>query len=457
MPHSLRCPHWEILSAQSSCRLKAKHQHNRAALMSQTEAYIDELDSQLRGLTMKEIDEHPSKSREQFAMEFFELATAKEQINQFSDAADFYRKSYKLDEKVDLKYREKHFKKKPAESNSESAPAKPTVKLNLGKIDVAKLLQSFETSEILPENEEEPVPISILPNEIIEHIMIILLNDYTPSWVNLSLACKKFAFIGFHNKNIWRVLAEKLVYPNQVYKLEDCDEGGDEDESEKEYGITPEETQRRFEEQQQLQLALVRSQWGFNFKKMLAERPFLKYQGVYISKVTYMREGGRAENSNGWNLPLRIITYYRYYRFYPDGTCLKMMSIVEPAKVVRRLHKGFKVSELEIPLPEGPQHHLQHHHSWLQVRRGTFTITLDGHVETNCEGSVPQYRFIDKFKIVHGGRHTRHSKLEWLEMGFYNPETEKYNTLSRENERDFIFSRVRSYAEAPTPSISDNK
>lgn len=360
---------------------------------------MEELEEELRNMSLKDINDHPTKSKKQIAMEFFELATKKESIGQLHDAADFYRKAYKLNEKVDLEYREKLFSVPSTDDGT--VQRQPLKILDLSKIKVYKLLDTFSDCEIISEDEEKPC-IGVLPNEIIEHIMMDLMAVDTPTWVSLSLTCKRMVFIGFKSMNLWRYLSMELVYPAQYYK--DCD------------GV-------KFKQ-------LIKIQWGFNYYKMLNERPFLKFGGVYISKVTYMREGEMAENSNSWNLPFRMITYYRYYRFYADGGCLKLLSVLDPEKVVRSMKRG--------QLNEGGDN------KWLQIYHGRYTMTLQGDVETNCEGSVPGYRFIDSFKIANGGKYHRHNKLQWKAMRCIRGEFD--SELSIRNERDFIFSRVRAFS-----------
>lgn len=398
---------------------------------------IDKLESELQGITIKEINDHPTKSREEIAFELFVLASEKEQVGQLNDAADYYWKAFKLDDKVDLKYREKYFEEAKTEESrqimtrtkdqlkiagrSNRSNAKP-LELNRGRL--IELLDSYSTCDFVADDEEKPVYLQKLPYEVIENIMELLLIQDTPTWVDFSLCCKKLAFIGFRDKNIWSKLSQ-LVYDKQVYR--------DNDEEKFKY--------------------LIKSQWGIKHYQMLNMRPFIKYRGVYISKVSYMKEGARSENSNSWNLPYRIITYYRYYRFFPDGTCLKIITVLEPKRVIPKLHKGYKVSEdVELMKEDVREEDVQSpvdnfsNRSWLRIFAGTFTMTLQGEVETNCDGPVEKYRFIDKFTIGSTGKYHRHNKLQWVDLGFYDTINRTHSSLNRDNEKDFVFSRVKSYS-----------
>lgn len=400
------------------------------------------LEAELKDLSIKEINEHPTKSREEIALDLFEIASAKESIGQLSDASDYYWKAFKLDEKVDLKYRERFFKLYNVEESQKMFKAKERLKrvppadphirpLELNRTELLKLLESYSECEYIPDNEDKPVMLAKLPYEVILRILDVLLVSDTPSWLNFSITCKKLAYVGFLEKSVWSKLCQ-LAYERQNYV--------DNDEAKFKY--------------------LIKSQWDNNYYKMLSERPFLKYRGVYISKVTYMKEGARSENSNSWTLPYRMISYYRYYRFYADGTCLKIITVLEPKKVIPKLHKGYKVTEDEELMKENLQFEAEIREngtnkspvdnfsgrSWLRIFSGTYAISLQGDVETNCDGPVEKYRFIDKFKIVNSGKYHRHNKLQWVDLGFYDTVNRTHSSLNRDNEKDFVFSRVKSYS-----------
>lgn len=411
---------------------------------------IEKLENRLSNISIKEIKEHPTKSKEDFALELFELASEKERVGKLNDAADYYWKAFKLDDKVDLKYRQKYFEnldksdKKLIESkqintikdainnnNSDKKKGSKRKPLELNKTQLINLLDSYSTCELKPLDEEQPLLINSLPYEILLKIMETLLIEDTPSWINFSLVCKKLAYIGFRDKNIWSNLC-KLIYNRQSYI----------DNDEEKFKV------------------LIKQQWGIDNYKMLNERPFIKFRGVYISKVSYMKEGARSENSNSWNLPYRIITYYRYYRFYADGTCLKIITILEPSKVIKRLYKGYNTQsdeELikmnETAISTGSNEISQEptpvsafiNRNWLTMYSGTYKISLQGDVETDCNGPVQKYRFIDKFKITNTGKYHRHNKLEWVDLGFYDTINRTHSSLNRDNEKDFVFSRVNSY------------
>ncbi|EDN07181.1 conserved hypothetical protein [Histoplasma mississippiense (nom. inval.)] len=58
-----------------------------------------------------------------------------------------------------------------------------------------------------------------------------------------------------------------------------------------------------------------------------------------------------------WNTPIHIVTYYRYLRFYPDGSVISLLTTTEPVDVVRYISK----KNLET-LHVGTHSHRRHQH-----------------------------------------------------------------------------------------------
>ncbi|KAI9595042.1 hypothetical protein BDF19DRAFT_443268 [Syncephalis fuscata] len=67
---------------------------------------------------------------------------------------------------------------------------------------------------------------------------------------------------------------------------------------------------------------------------MYIDRPRVRVDGVYISTCFYIREG---LSENTYYQPVHLVTYYRYLRFFRDGSCIARLTSDEPAQVVRGL------------------------------------------------------------------------------------------------------------------------
>ncbi len=69
---------------------------------------------------------------------------------------------------------------------------------------------------------------------------------------------------------------------------------------------------------------------------MYLTRPRLNYDGVYISKTSYVRAG--EQSLDNFYSPWHLVEYYRYLRFFADGTVLFMTCAEEPKNIVNRLN-----------------------------------------------------------------------------------------------------------------------
>lgn len=72
---------------------------------------------------------------------------------------------------------------------------------------------------------------------------------------------------------------------------------------------------------------------------MFIERPRAWFNGCYISKTTYLRYGERSFQDQFYR-PVHLVEYYRYIRFYPDGSVLMTTTAEEPQQVVGKLQSG---------------------------------------------------------------------------------------------------------------------
>lgn len=74
---------------------------------------------------------------------------------------------------------------------------------------------------------------------------------------------------------------------------------------------------------------------------MFIERPRICFEGCYISKTTYLRYGERNFQDQFYR-PVHLIEYYRYMRFFTDGTVLMITSTEEPSQIVAKLQNVYR-------------------------------------------------------------------------------------------------------------------
>ncbi|XP_033469255.1 F-box only protein 9 isoform X2 [Epinephelus lanceolatus] len=84
--------------------------------------------------------------------------------------------------------------------------------------------------------------------------------------------------------------------------------------------------------------------WGRNctklvpfksWREMFLQRPRVRFDGVYISKTSYIRQG--EESLDGFYRAWHHVEYYRYLRFFPDGFVIMLTTPEDPLSVVPRL------------------------------------------------------------------------------------------------------------------------
>lgn len=68
---------------------------------------------------------------------------------------------------------------------------------------------------------------------------------------------------------------------------------------------------------------------------MYLKRPRINFDGVYISKSAYARAG--EQGLDNFYQPWHLVEYYRYLRFFSDGTVLFLTSPDEPKIIVSKL------------------------------------------------------------------------------------------------------------------------
>lgn len=340
------------------------------------------------------------------AFSIWEKGVLKEKNGSMSDAINYYRRAIKMYEGVEQLYRKK--------LHDEWVLQKKLQLININKDK--KLLShgdnkdsgTFNSNdkepndEIEEEEDEELLPcwiLEILPNDILLRIIKYVVLSSGESWVNLSLTCQKFNQLCFNNTFPYKIFKD-FIYSKQKYDSASMILNGIKD--------------LRTMEQEL---------WGDDNITMIKSRPFIKFGGVYISVVNYLRYGMHAEGSSSLLNPVHMITYYRYFRFYDDGTVLRLLTTDEPSYIVKNFDKERKPKNSEIC-------------KWqigFDDNFGRVTITR----------SNEKYIFRETLVIKKQGNKI-HQKLKWISSTVENNEGE-ISKCSLRNEKSFYFSRVRSY------------
>ncbi|RDD43671.1 F-box only protein 9 [Trichoplax sp. H2] len=73
------------------------------------------------------------------------------------------------------------------------------------------------------------------------------------------------------------------------------------------------------------------------WREMFITKPHLRFDGIYISKMSYFRPGEKSLD----NLykPFHLVNCYRYLRFYSDGKVLSLTSSAEPTTIIPQFYR----------------------------------------------------------------------------------------------------------------------
>ncbi|CAG8548149.1 208_t:CDS:2 [Funneliformis caledonium] len=324
------------------------------------------------------------------ALEIYVKAVTNEREGNLNEALINYRQALKLDPTVENSYKKQLYSvvndKKTESSNFfvkhlEELPQFPHVFIGedyeIGRFgtkssapkskednNISNLITSFRNLQLglLPLNPNKRIDIAKLPNELIVCILhqLIARGDVT-SLERFALACKKF-FLLSREVSLWRYLCEK-AYRNNYLSLDASNS---------------------------LLEEYVKLYYHSDWRKMYIERPRIRLDGIYIAICNYLRPGS---SENAWNRPIHLVTYYRYIRFYSDGSCIALMTTNEPINVVKNFGPNCKSKNFMKGKWELSDDHI------LMIRAKDY--------------GLPKFTFYSTFdlKSTHRGRH---NKLTWI-------------------------------------------
>lgn len=271
--------------------------------------------------------------------------------------------SLQLDSTVDKTYRNKHFAwawKKPAQSVPDASTTGPSTAQRTEerseKLPTPELVASFgylpipQAEPAIENTLPPPCPISDIPSEVLVEILRYLTLMDPAAFGRVSLVCKRLAYHFAHEQHIWKRLCQgpEFGFRSMHYSFP-CDILGN-----PEYTFAARYTP--FPVGAPVQIPRPLDSWSQVFQTF----PRIRFTGVYISTVNYTRAGAASAYQNvSWNSPIHIVTYYRYLRFYPDGTVLSLLSTTSPLDVVPYINKENVMTARGITPSQRHQHQQQ--------------------------------------------------------------------------------------------------
>lgn len=358
------------------------------------------------------------ENREEKAKYLFNKGVLLEQQNRHYEAIKFYRIALQLD--ADIEYKACCNDMEPKNSHEAVLEKEVASEINENKpfdTDESKESSLYDQfrQETLTENNfcskkfpQSSKHFSELPNEVVMLILKWIVSDQLDirSVEKFSLVCKGFYVFG-RDPEVWRLACARVWGPKNlpINKYE-------------------------------------------NWRHMFLTRPHLNFDGVYISKTSYVRAG--EPGLDGFYRPWHLVEYYRYFRFYPDGCVIFLTVCDEPRNTV---------AKLKIPAVSGDQN----------ILKGTWTLT-DAKILIKLAKKIMK-KTTSKYSRKHGDndknvdqeqaftielevsseKRRLNNQLKWLHYEidtFYKASNEKSHTKLDLNKVDFpifYFSHVRSY------------
>ena len=467
--------------------------------LEQPAANTPSLVPHVEGLKITDVDEDefnvkPSIPEPRTALEHFEKAVEREDQGKLGDSLDHYRKAYKLDAKVDQTYKDKHYptKSKPTNLNPSNAPvtvpgtAHHSAAEPSGPLTLADLVHRFAGEPIIGVppifKTDRPPPCTIrkLPNEVLVQVLRAVGTRDPALLARLSLVCKKLAYHVFTEDSIWRgiALGPEFGLQGQQYEFATDVQGREvifETLEEREEEPLPPVLEHPFAKD---------TPW----RELFQSYPRIRFSGVYISTVNYTRAGGASATQFTWSSPIHVITYYRYLRFFRDGTCISLLTTNEPLDVVHHLTPenlalvrsrgnvanhplNFTSSAPALqhhPTTQGPTAPPSAQNLMKHALRGRWRLChpsltstptrpsdapsrqtiIPGDVHIETEGAGPRYMYMMhlSMKSVSRSPHaTKNNKLVWKSFWSYNNLANDWAQFGLKNDKPFKFSRVKSY------------
>lgn len=359
----------------------------------------------------------------------------------------------------------------PPPQNTAPATATPTPAI---PPTLKQLINDFSAIQIEPSPPEtdfsppKPCPLAEIPEEILTHILLELAVSDVAAYARMAQVCKRMAYLVMTEDSIWKrvALGDEVGFSAMRYDYATTIEGSpfeDEDDNdglgrrllsysddEDDSDALPITTEPSTSLSQQYTSSLLPRSYP-TYHSLFRTRPRIRFNGCYISTVNYTRPGAHSSNSLAWGAPVLVVTYFRYLRFFRDGTCISLLTTTEPGDVVHALTKenlstGSGIGGLGVmkdalkgrwrlsgPLSPSP------------ASSDSDEPEAEGLVHIETQGVVPRYTYKMLLQLGHAGKQARNNKLAWKGFWSYNRLSDDWGEFALRNDKAFFWSRVRSY------------
>ena len=330
---------------------------------------------------------------------------------------------------------------------------------------------------------EPPCPIADLPSEVLLRVLQASADLDIATLPRLAVVCRKLAYLITTEDSLWKtialdphvgIMAMRYRYTMQIpepwHSLRSVDP----------FNLTPttDLTPKTYP----------------TYRAQFRHRARVRFGGCYISVNNYTRPGLPAQDRRTSSTPVHIVTYYRYMRFYGDGSCISLQTSAEPRDVVhymtketlqeerRREHerRGAATANFASVVmrdglcgrwrlsgsSSGPAPRLEDEDEPLGKRPGEYAkepisvfdgglmddqeaIEDEGTVHVETEGVNSKYLWKMEYALGSSGRKdaTRNNRLTWKGFWSYNRLADDWAPFSLKHDKSLYWSRVKSWGE----------
>lgn len=327
---------------------------------------------------------------------------------------------------------------------------------------LSELISAFShtqiQAEIPPAELSPPMPCAVarLPDELLLEVLAYVAIFDVASYARLALVCRRLAYLTMTEDRIWRrlVLGMEVGFGAMVYCFKRKVNG-----QSFSTGIEYEQPGRGLSpticiaRKPLLPLSPIYP----TYLQMFKLRPRIRFSGCYISTVNYSRPGTIGSHIT-WNTSMLIVTYFRYLRFFRDGSVISLLTTTAPIDVVQHLNFEQLRHFQERPRSSLPGACMKDGLSgrWrlsgdpFEIHDSEGTAELhskegEGEVHIETEGVVPKYMYKMQLAISSAGKCSRNNKLTWKGYWSFNRVTDDWVEFGLKNDHAFYWSRVRSY------------
>ncbi|ERL94039.1 F-box only protein 9 [Dendroctonus ponderosae] len=406
----------------SSSTHQFETQHVEEELVSFRTRWKQEIESHPKNREQETVPSTPVKgieleAEENIAKGFYITGTELEKAGKVYEAIQYYRKAVQLDPDIEHKidYRPRYPLKDPETENSEGnvVTDESDSSEDSEVIEEAQLLQRIQKklSKVghfcIPKFTQSTTHISSLPIELLLYILkwVVSTDLDLRSLELFGSVCRGF-YLCSRDSEIWRLACLRIWGLN-------CN-------------LTP-------------------GEYG-SWRNMFIDRPRLNFNGVYISKTTYIRHGENSFQDQFYR-PWHLVSYFRYLRFFPEGMVLMLTSSDDPALCVNQL----KTRNARAPVMVG-YYRLKEDKVTIVVQRQETTKTVQsGFKKGGRRREIDNSEQTFHIELnIQNHKNRRHVKLVW---SYYSVLTRSKQGHESTSNVDLIgnrftnlwFSRVKSF------------